>query len=99
MDKFFSLNEIEADMEEFEMGDNEKRTMGIFTKVDAEVFNAVVLLANQYAQATTAQKKSTIRDIFDRYIDSLFDERIINDNQHQFLELWLVFNTNTESRA
>ena len=97
MDNFFSHNEIEADMEELKMGD-EKRIMGIFTKVDADVFNAVVILANQYTQATTAQKRLAIRDIFDRYIDSLYDEHIINDNQHQFLELWLVFNTNTEFR-
>lgn len=64
--------------------------MGIFTSVDKTIFDTVVILANQYSKASN---KITVREAFDDYIDTLYDNGRITDNQHEFLELWFVWNS------
>lgn len=67
-----------------------KMQMGIFTSVDKTIFDTVVILANQYSKASN---KISVRDAFDDYIDMLYDSGRITDNQHEFLELWFVWNS------
>ena len=67
-----------------------KMQMGIFTSVDKTIFDTVTILANQHQKAVDTLR---IREAFDEYIDMLFNAGKITDNQHEFLELWFVWNS------
>lgn len=68
----------------------DKMQMGIFTNVDKTIFDTVIILANQYSKAVS---KTRVREAFNDYIDTLYDSGRITDNQHEFLELWFVWNS------
>ena len=67
----------------------DKMQMGIFTNVDKTIFDTVVILANQYDKTSN---KTRVREAFNDYIDTLYDNGRISDNEHEFLELWFVWN-------
>ena len=67
----------------------EKMAMGIRKEFDKDIFNNVIRLANLYQNANK-DSKIEIRELFDTYLDGLYDQKRITDNEVTFLELWLL---------
>ena len=59
---------------------------------DKTIVNTVAMFAGRYLKAICdSRDTSSIREAFDDYIDMLFENGRITDNQHEFLELWFVW--------
>ena len=67
-----------------------KMTMNIHKEFDKDIYNNVVRLAILYHKASTKEDKLEIRVLFDTYLDGLYDQKRITDNEVTFLELWLL---------
>lgn len=67
-----------------------KIEMMLNTEVDKTIFNTIVMFSKRYHEV---ENTYPIRAAFNDYIDMLHDSGRITDNQHEFLELWFVWDS------
>ena len=67
-----------------------KMEMMLNTEVDKTIFDTIVMFSKRYREVGNT---CPIRAAFNDYIDTLYDSGRITDNQHEFLELWFVWDS------